>query len=136
MLKAYRSDHLSLTLSLSHTLSLSASLSLSLIEREREFYFFIKLYFINHQLIHQYSPCGHDGSIDILPGTEEPELHSTSQRPDQCHSTCRTGGDCAFSRLGLLSGGHCHFTSGMQQPAKRSSWLSVVSLRLRIILLA
>ena len=49
---------------------------------------------------------------------------------------CRTGGDCAFSRLGLLSGAHCHFTSGMQQPPKRSSWYSVVSLRPRIIWLA
>ena len=49
---------------------------------------------------------------------------------------CRTGGDCAFSRWGLLSGAHCHFTSGMQQPSKRSSWLSVVSLRPRIIWLA
>ena len=29
----------------------------------------------------------------------------------------------------LLSGARCHFTSGMQQPSKRSSWLSVVSLR-------
>ena len=26
---------------------------------------------------------------------------------------CRTGGDCAFSRSGLLSGARCHFTSGM-----------------------
>ena len=46
---------------------------------------------------------------------------------------CRTGGDCAFSRLGHLSGAHCHFTSGMQQPSIHSSWLSVVSLRPRII---
>ena len=49
---------------------------------------------------------------------------------------CGTGGDCAFSRLGHLSGAHCHFTSGMQQPSIRSSWLSVVSLRPRIIRLA
>ena len=26
---------------------------------------------------------------------------------------CGEGGDCAFSRLGRLSGAHCHFTSGM-----------------------
>ena len=26
---------------------------------------------------------------------------------------CRTGGDCTFSRLGLLFGTHCHSTSGM-----------------------
>ena len=49
---------------------------------------------------------------------------------------CRTGGDCAFSRLGLLSGAHCHSTSGMQQPSKRSSWVSAVSLRPQIIWVA
>ena len=52
--------------------------------------------------------------------------------------SCRgkTGGDCTFSRLGLLYGTHCHFTSGVQQPSKRSSWVPVVYFRLRIIWLA
>ena len=45
---------------------------------------------------------------------------------------CQTGGDCATSRSGRLSGAQCHFTSGMQQPLKRFSSLSVVSLRPRI----
>ena len=48
----------------------------------------------------------------------------------------RTGGDCTFSRSRLLSGTHCHFTSGMQQPSMRSSQLSVAFLRPRITWLA